>query len=140
MPALNYPIGALHDVMRATAARFPDRPAITFKDSVITFAEFDRDSNQLANGFAALGVTAGDRIALYLPNCPPYELAFYAASKLGAIACPMNPSYREREITYHVNDSGAKVMSFFRCRSTSFACSSIRLRSRSIASRTPLKS
>jgi len=110
MPALNYPIGALHDVMRATAARFPDRPAITFKDSVITFAEFDRDSNQLANGFAALGVTAGDRIALYLPNCPPYELAFYAASKLGAIACPMNPSYREREITYHVNDSGAKVM------------------------------
>src|SRR4030095_13735786 len=49
-------------------------------------------------------------MALYLPNCPQYQLAFYAASKLGAISCPMNPSYREREITYHVNDSGAKVM------------------------------
>jgi long-chain acyl-CoA synthetase len=110
MPALNYPIGPLHDVMRATAARFPDRPAITFKDAVITFAEFDRESNRLANGLAALGLTAGDRLALYLPNCPQYELAFYAASKLGAISCPMNPSYREREITYHVNDSGAKVM------------------------------
>ena len=48
-------------------------------------------------------------MALYLPNCPQYELAFYAASKLGAISCPMNPSYREREITYQVNDSGAKV-------------------------------
>jgi long-chain acyl-CoA synthetase len=110
MPSLNYPTGPLHEVMRATAARYPDRPAITFKDKALTFAAFDRDSNRLANGLAALGLAAGDRMALYLPNCPQYELAFYAASKLGAIACPMNPSYREREVTYQVNDSGAKVM------------------------------
>ena len=110
MTRLNYPSGPLHDVMRATAARLPDARAITFKNQAMTFGEFDRDSNRLANGLAALGVATGDRIALYLPNCPPYELAFYAASKLGAIACPMNPSYREREITYQVNDSGATVM------------------------------
>src|SRR4026207_1757385 len=110
MTALNYPTVPLHDVMRVTAARFPDRPAITFKDAVMTFAEFDRESNRLANGLARLGLTAGDRIALYLPNGPQYELAFYAASKLGAISCPMNPSYREREVAYHINDSGAKVM------------------------------
>src|SRR4029434_6857756 len=110
METLNYPSCPLHEVMRATAERFPDRPAITFKDAVITFAAFERESNRLSNGLAALGLSAGDRVALYLPNCPQYELAFYAASKLGAISCPMNPSYREREITYHVNDSGAKVM------------------------------
>ena len=110
MTTLNYPTGPLHEVMRATAERFPDRPAITFKDTVMTFAAFDRESNRLANGLAGLGLTAGDRIALYLPNCPQYQLAFYAACKLGAISCPMNPSYREREVTYHVNDSGAKVM------------------------------
>jgi len=110
MTRLTYPSGPLHEVMRATAARYPDKPAITFKDRAITFAEFDRESNRLANGLAALGLASGDRLALYLPNCPQYELAFYAASKLGAIACPMNPSYREREITYQVNDSGSKVM------------------------------
>ena len=110
MTRLNYPTGPLHDVMRATAARFPDRPAITFKDQPITFGAFDRESNRLANGLATLGLGSGDRMALYLPNCPQYELAFYAASKLGAISCPMNPSYREREITYQVNDSGASVM------------------------------
>ena len=110
MTRLNYPGGPLHDVMRATAARFPDRPAITFREQSITFAEFDRESNRMANGLAALGLASGDRMALYLPNCPQYELAFYAASKLGAIACPMNPSYREREVTYQVNDSGATVM------------------------------
>ncbi len=110
MTRLNYPGGPLHDVMRATAARYPDRPAITFKDETISFAAFDRDSNRLANGLAALGLSSGDRMALYLPNCPQYELGFYAASTLGAISCPMNPSYREREITYQVNDSGATVM------------------------------
>ena len=96
--------------MRATAARFPDKTAITFNDQPMTFADFDRTSNCLANGLAALGLGSGDRLALYLPNCPQYEVAFYAASKLGAISCPMNPSYREREISYQVNDSGATVM------------------------------
>jgi len=110
MTRLNYPSGPLHDVMRATAARQPERRAITFKDQSITFAAFDRESNRLANGLAALGLTSGDRMALYLPNCPQYEVAFYAASKLGAVSSPMNPSYREREITYQVNDSGASVM------------------------------
>ena len=110
MTTLTYPGGPLHDVMRAAAARDPDRPAITFKDESISFAAFDRESNRLANGFARLGLSSGDRVALYLPNCPQYELSFYAASKRGAVSCPMNPSYREREITYQVNDSGAKLM------------------------------
>ena len=110
MTRLTYPSGPLHEVMRATAARFPDKTAMTFKDQTITFADFDRQSNRLANGLARLHLASGDRLALYVPNCPQYELAFYAASKLGAIACPMNPSYREREITYQVNDSGAKVI------------------------------
>ncbi len=109
MSTLEYPDVPLHDVMRATAARYPDRPAITFKGDTITFAQFDRESNRLANGLA-VGLSSADRISLYLPNGPQYELAFYAASKLGAIACPMNPSYREREIRYQVNDAGSKVM------------------------------
>jgi long-chain acyl-CoA synthetase len=110
MARLTYPSGPLHEVMRATAARFPDRTAISFKNQAITFSDFDRESNRLANGLSRLHLASGDRMALYLPNCPQYELAFYAASKLGVVACPINPSYREREITYHVNDSGAKVM------------------------------
>jgi long-chain acyl-CoA synthetase len=110
MLSLNYPDIPLHDAMRATANRYPDRAAVTFKDEAITFAQFDRESNRLANGFAALGLSSGDRMSVYVPNCPQYELAFYAVSKLGAIVCPMNPAYREREITYQVNDAGSRVM------------------------------
>jgi long-chain acyl-CoA synthetase len=110
MARLRYPDVPLHDVMRATAARFSDRRAITFTDRAITFAEFEQLSNRMAHGLASLGIGSGDRAGLYLPNCPEYQIAFYAISKLGAIACPMNPSYREREITYQLTDSGAKVL------------------------------
>src|SRR5678816_3752113 len=109
MTRLAYPAGPLHEMMRATAARFPDKTAITYRDQAITFSEFDRESNRLANGLSAMHLASGDRMALYLPNCPQYELAFYAASKLGAVACPMNPSSREREVTSHLHDSGAQV-------------------------------
>ena len=110
MPRLAYPSAPLHAVMRATACHHPDKTAITFKDQAISFAAFDIESNRLANALASLSVLSGDRVGLYLPNCPQYELAFYACSKLGAVACPMNSSYREREITYQVNDSGAKIL------------------------------
>lgn len=110
MHSLKYPEVPLHEVMRATAERHPDRVAIVHGDSKITFAQFDLESNRLANGFASLGLASGDRLGLYLPNCLEFELAFYAASKLGAIVCPLNPSYREREISYQLNDSGAKVL------------------------------
>src|SRR6267142_2103999 len=110
MSSLEYPDIPLHEVMRATASRHPDRPAVTFSGDTITFAQFDRESNRFANGLAALGLGSGDRMSLYVPNCPQYEIAFYAASKLGAIACPMNPSYREREIAYQVNDAGSKMI------------------------------
>jgi long-chain acyl-CoA synthetase len=96
--------------MRVTARKLPNRVAIRFHERSITFQEFDQLSNRLANGLRALGLSHGERLALYTPNCPEFELAFYAASKLGAIACTLNPSYREFEITHQLNDSGAVAL------------------------------
>ncbi len=96
--------------MRATAERMPDRIAITFNDRSITFGALEHESNRVANALAALGLAAGDRLLRYLPNCPEHEIAFYGASKVGAIVCPMNPAYREREIACQANDSGASVL------------------------------
>jgi long-chain acyl-CoA synthetase len=107
MPTLVYPDVPLHELMRATARRLPNRVAIRFHERTITFQQFDELSNRLANGLRALGFANGERLALYTPNCPEFELAFYAASKLGGIACALNPSYREFEITHQLNDSGS---------------------------------
>src|SRR5579872_153349 len=110
MSTLSYPDAVLHDVMRATAARHPDRVAIRDRDRTVTFEQFDRLSNRLAHGLRSLGLGPGDRLGLYMPNCLEYELAFYAASKLGAAVCPINPSYREFDLEYQVTDAGVRVL------------------------------
>lgn len=110
MSTLQYPDVPLHELMRRTAARYPDRPAVTWNGSTLTFAEFDVESNRVANALRSLGLRSGDRMSLYLPNCVEFELLFYAASKLGAIVCPMNPSCRERDLTYLINDAGSTTV------------------------------
>jgi len=97
---LTYPEITLHEVLRATTAKDPDKVAIVFGDRILTFADLDAESNRLANGLRQLGLENGDRLGLYLPNCPEFEIGFYAACKLGAVACPLNSAYREREVTY----------------------------------------
>jgi long-chain acyl-CoA synthetase len=100
----------LHEVLRRTALDHGDRVAIICGERRLTFADVDAESNQLARGLRDLGLKSGDRLGLFLPNCPEFEIGFYAASKLGAIACPINSAYREREITYQLNDAAAAVL------------------------------
>ena len=110
MTSLTYPDVALHELMQATMRRDPDRIAIRFRDRAISFGEFDLESNRLAHGLRALGVGPSDRVALYLPNCPEFEIGFYGASKAGAVACPVNPSCREAELTRQVDDLGVVLL------------------------------
>ncbi len=107
---LTYPDLTLHEVLNATARKYPSRVAIVFGDRSLTFSDLDAESNRLAHGLRALGLESGDRLGLFMPNCLEFEIGFYAASKLGAAACPLNSSYREREITYQLNDSGASIL------------------------------
>jgi long-chain acyl-CoA synthetase len=110
MHTLTYPNALLHDPLRKRANEEPDRVAIVFENRILTFADLDVESNRLAHGLHALGLGTGDRLGIFMPNCPEVEIAFYAASKLGAVACPLNSSYREREVTYQLNDSGARML------------------------------
>jgi long-chain acyl-CoA synthetase len=106
----NYPDVPLPEILRHTARSHSDRIAIVFEDRRLTFADLDAESNRLAHGLRALGLESGDRLGLFMPNCPEFEIGFYAGSKLGAVACPLNSAYREREITYQLNDAGATVL------------------------------
>src|SRR4030095_15288208 len=100
----------LHQLLRDKALDEPDRVAIVFGDRSLTFADLNTESNRLAHCLRALGLERGDRLALFTPNCPEFVVGFYAASKLGAIACPLNSSYREREITHQLSDSGSTIL------------------------------
>src|SRR5215813_9838145 len=110
MSTLTYPHALLHDPLRKRAYEEPDRVAIVFENRSLTFADLDVESNRLAHGLRALGLKNEDRLGIFMPNCPEVEIAFYAASKLGAVGCPLNSSYREREVTYQLSDAGARML------------------------------
>ncbi|MGD2125148.1 MAG: AMP-binding protein [Desulfobacteraceae bacterium] len=99
---------ALSD-FRASAARRPEAPALCYFDLLISYGEVDRSSSSLAAAFLDLGIKKEDRIILLLQNVPQFLIATYAAWKLGAIVVPLNPMYKEKELSYFCKDSGAKI-------------------------------
>ena len=93
-----YPDRTLVDYLDDTARQYRDRPAILFKGRTITYGELGALSDAVAAHLVRLGVKKGDRVALCLPNCPQFSIVQYGAWKVGAVICPINPTYTDREL------------------------------------------
>jgi fatty-acyl-CoA synthase len=108
-PLLTETIGANLD---ATIARFGDREALVDRAQGIrwTYAEFGAEVDRLARALLAVGLTKGDRIGIWAPNCAEWTLTQYATAKVGAILVNINPSYRTHELTYVLNQSGIRML------------------------------
>ena len=100
-------------VLERTAARLPDKVAVIEGDRRTTYAELLEESARLAAGLAGSGLTKGDRAAVYLPNSTELVTVFYALQKLGVVVAWLNPSYRETEARFIVENSGAKALFLF---------------------------
>ena len=92
-----------------------DSPAITFiRDSrvetEISYFELERDACRMANGFRELGVVKGDRVVLFIPKSLLFVVAHLALQKLGAIAVPLNPGFKQSEMQYLLGDAQAKLI------------------------------
>jgi cyclohexanecarboxylate-CoA ligase len=94
----------------ATAARSPARTALVDGGRRADFAGLARDAERVAAGLAALGVRAGDVIAVQLPNWLETVVAFLAAARLGAVLNPILPIHRRRELGFILRESGARVL------------------------------
>lgn len=99
---------ARDDFIRTACSR-PDAPAVYYFDHVISYGEINRLSDVLAVAFLDFDLETGDRIILHLQNIPQFLIATYAAWKLGLIVVPLNPMYKEQELSYFFQDSGAKL-------------------------------
>jgi long-chain acyl-CoA synthetase len=106
---LDYPLVPLHQLLTATAGKYPDKPALVFANSQITYRELDSLVDTLAAGLQSCGVNKGDRVALFLPNCPQMVIGYFAAWRAGAIAVPVNPAYVAREFEHQITDAGATL-------------------------------
>ena len=102
-----YPERDLTDYLREAASRWPTRPALLFKGARTSYLKLESQSDALAAAFQAMGIRRGDRIAICLPNCPQFLVAEFATWKIGAIACPFNPTYSEREMEDALRTTGA---------------------------------
>ncbi|NWL10294.1 acyl-CoA synthetase [Paenarthrobacter nitroguajacolicus] len=92
---------------RARVASSPNTVALRYFDGTLTADQLDRASDALAVAFASRGTARGDRVGVYLQNIPQYAITLLALWKLGAIAVPLNPMYRRRELRRLVDDAGA---------------------------------
>ena len=107
---LEYPPIALNALLRTTAQRYPNATATIFFGARRTYASLYRDARRFAAGLQRLGVRKGDRVAIMLPNCPQFLIAFWGALEAGASVVPTNPLYTPREVEHQLADSGAETI------------------------------
>lgn len=87
-----------------------EKPAICYFDKIITYGELDRMSNAFACSLLDLGIKKGDRVAFYLQNIPQFVIAQYGVWKVGGVIVPLNPMYKEKELSYYFRDASVRVL------------------------------
>jgi long-chain acyl-CoA synthetase len=93
-----------------TVREHSDRTAVKLDDLELSYEALEAGSARVAGLLAAHGIGPGDRVGLMLPNLPYFPFAFFGVLRLGGIVVPMNPLLKEREVAFHLSDSGAKAL------------------------------
>ena len=107
-----FPLGKvpLHYYLRHHAQKNPDKPAIIYYGQEVTYRELEEASNQFGNYLLQQGVKKGDRVGIFMLNCPQYYIAHYGAWKIGAVLSPCSPLFKEMELEYQLNDSDVETL------------------------------
>lgn len=104
---LSIPEISLHEMFKQTAVKFPARTALIFGGQTWTYQQMDAAVERLARAFAKNGLTAGDRISIYMPNSANWVISFFAIMRLGGVVVQTNTLYVEDELKAQLQDAGA---------------------------------
>ena len=94
-------------LLETSVEKFPERTAVVFGDTRLTYAQVNGAANQVANLLVSRGVQPGDKVALSCPNLPYFTIIYYGILKAGATVVPLNVLLKPREVAYHLDDSDA---------------------------------
>jgi acyl-CoA synthetase (AMP-forming)/AMP-acid ligase II len=97
----------LPELLRVQARRFADQTLVRWRDQLLTYAEFDGRTDELAAGLRELGVRPGDVVSVLLPNCLAFVEAWWAILKAGGVFGPVNPAFTAAEAGYVIGHSEA---------------------------------
>jgi long-chain acyl-CoA synthetase len=103
----------IHELIQIPANAYPDKAALNFFGTEMTFWELRQQVLRMANALGALGIKKGDRVGIHLPNCPQYPIAYYAALSLGAIIVNINPMYTPDELKLIAGSTGLTTLITF---------------------------
>src|SRR5438552_11618768 len=108
--SLDYPAVSLHALLDQSAEVYPDSTATIFFNAKKSYRALFTDAKRFAAGLRSLGVKQGDRVAIDLPNCPQFLVAFFGALRIGAVVVPCNPLYTPPELRHQLADAGAETI------------------------------
>jgi long-chain acyl-CoA synthetase len=108
--SLEYPAVPLHALLDQAAELYPASTATIFFNAKKSYASLLKDAKRFSAGLRALGVKPGDRVAIDLPNCPQFLVAFFGTLRIGAVVVPCNPLYTPPELRHQLADAGAETI------------------------------
>jgi fatty-acyl-CoA synthase len=96
--------------LEVAATRYPERAAYRFFGRALSYRQLRDDAIALAGWLQQAGVEKGDRVAIFLQNCPQFPTALYAVLRADAVVVPVNPMNRAEEFKHYITDPGTKVV------------------------------
>lgn len=100
----------LHEYLRKRSRETPGKAAIIFYGREISYRELDEASDRFASYLLAQGFKKGDRVGIFMGNCPQYTIVHFGTQKLGGIVCPCSPLFKEMELEHELNDAGIEIL------------------------------
>ncbi len=100
----------LQDYLESSAQRLPDKVALICQRGRLTYGQLDAESNQLAQALVRRGVRRGDRVVILAENTAETVIAFWAALKASAVACPVSPLVKGPKLAAIVDDCTPAIM------------------------------
>lgn len=109
---ISYPLGErpLSEHVSHWGRTTPDAAALIFYGTRISWADLNAQANRFAALLAARGLAQGDRVAVFMPNCPQFHFAFFGILKAGLVHVPISPLSTVDELAYVLNDTGARMV------------------------------
>ncbi len=104
---LDYFEGSLYDAVAAVAKKYPNGVAFDFMGKSTTYRKMIQEIETCARALKTIGIRAGDRVTIAMPNCPQAIYMFYAVNLVGGIANMIHPLSAEKEIEFYLNESGS---------------------------------